>query len=89
MAKGRLEGERRYEKCWYEPLDDPAEALLGLRFTLSHPVTAAIPPGDEGLFQMTVRLAKDFEPLTADEEKTLKAKAAGGTPIFRYPSADA
>jgi predicted aldo/keto reductase-like oxidoreductase len=89
MAKGRLEGERRYEKCWYEPLDDPAEAALGLRFTLSHPVTAAVPPGDEGLFQMAVKLARDFQPLTDDEAKTLKARAAAGTPLFRYPSADA
>ena len=68
MAKGQLEGEGRYEKCWYEPLDDPDEAQLGLRFTLSHPVTAAIPPGDEGLFQMAVKLARDFTPLTDDEQ---------------------
>jgi predicted aldo/keto reductase-like oxidoreductase len=90
MAKGPLqEGEKLYEKCWYEPLDDPEEAGLGLRFTLSHPVTAAIPPGDAGLFQMAMRLAKDFAPLTPDEEKTLKEMAAAGTPLFRYPSADA
>jgi predicted aldo/keto reductase-like oxidoreductase len=90
MAKGPWpEGEKRYEKCWYEPLDDPAEAALALRFTLSHPVTAAIPPGEPKLFEMGVKLAKDFEPLTAEQEKTLKAKAAAGTPLFRYPSADA
>jgi aryl-alcohol dehydrogenase-like predicted oxidoreductase len=90
MAKGPWpEGEKRYEKCWYEPLDDPEEAALGLRFTLSHPVTAAIPPGDEGLFQMAVKLAKGLTPLTADEAETLKAKAAAGTPLFRYPSAQA
>ena len=48
MAKGPWpEGAtRRYEKCWYEPLDTPDEADLALRFTLSHPVTAAIPPGE-------------------------------------------
>jgi aryl-alcohol dehydrogenase-like predicted oxidoreductase len=90
LAKGRLpEGERRYEKCWYEPFDDPAEADLALRFTLSHPVTAAIPPGDEGLFEMAVKLAKGFAPITAEQERALKAKAAAGTPLFRYPSEDA
>ncbi len=89
MAKGALKGERRYEKCWYEPLDDPAEAELGLRFTLSHPVTAAVPPGDAGLFELAVKLAKGFEPITAEQEKTLKAKAAAVTPLFSYPSADA
>jgi predicted aldo/keto reductase-like oxidoreductase len=91
LAKGPWpEGaERRYENCWYEPLDQPAEAELALRFTLSHPVTAAIPPGDPGLFEMAVKLAKGFAPITPEQEQTLKAKAAAGTPLFRYPSADA
>lgn len=91
MAKGPWpEGaERRCEKCWYEPLDAPEEAALALRFTLSHPVTAAIPPGQPRLFEMAVKLAKDFRPITSDEEKALKAKAAAGTPLFRYPSSDA
>ena len=82
-------GEPRYETCWYEPLDDPEDAALGLRFTLSHPVTAAIPPGDTGLFEMAVKLAKGFEPITPEQERTLKAKAAAGTPLFLYPSKDA
>lgn len=78
--------EKRYEKCWYEPLDDPADAALALRFTLSHPVTAAVPPGDPGLFQMAVKLARGFTPVTPEEEAELKARAAAGTPLFRYPS---
>ncbi len=78
--------QKRYEKCWYEPLDQPAEAALALRFTLSHAVTAAIPPGDPGLFRMAVKLAKGFTPVTPEEEAALKAKAAAGTPLFRYPS---
>ena len=47
MAKGPWpEGAtKRHAKCWYEPLDTPETAAMGLRFTLSHPVTAAIPPG--------------------------------------------
>ena len=91
MAKGPWpEGAtRRFERCWYEPLDTPAEAGLALRFTLSHPVTAAIPPGDAKLFEMAVKLAKGFEPITPEQEKALKEKAAAGTPLFRYPSADA
>jgi aryl-alcohol dehydrogenase-like predicted oxidoreductase len=36
---------KTHAKCWYEPLADAAAAREGLRFTLSHPVTAAIPPG--------------------------------------------
>lgn len=88
LAKGPWpEGaEKRYKKCWYEPLDQTAEADLALRFTLSHPVTAAIPPGDPGLFKMAVKLARGFTPVTSEEEAELKRKAAAGTPLFRYPS---
>ena len=91
MAKGPWpEGvERRYDRTWYEPLDQPEEADLALRFTLSHPVTAAIPPGDRRLFEMAVKLAKGFEPITAEQEKALKVKAAAGTPLFRFPSKNA
>src|SRR4051794_7840700 len=39
-----------WPKCWYEPCTDPAEASLALRFTLSQPVTAAVPPGEASLF---------------------------------------
>ena len=88
LAKGPWPdgAEKRYEKCWYEPLDQTAEADLALRFTLSHPVTAAIPPGDPGLFEMAVKLARGFTPVTSEEETELKRKAAAGTPLFRYPS---
>jgi predicted aldo/keto reductase-like oxidoreductase len=91
MAKGPWpEGaKKRYSKCWYEPFDTPAEASLGLRFTLSHPVTAAIPPGDEGLFQMALRLAAEFEPLSDAEVEAVKAKGLAAAPLFRYPSREA
>jgi aryl-alcohol dehydrogenase-like predicted oxidoreductase len=90
MAKGPWpEGaQKRYPKCWYEPLEGE-DAALGLRFTLSHPVTAAIPPGDEGLFRVALGLAARFEPLTAAEVETVKAKGLSATPLFRFPSAQA
>ncbi len=88
MAKGPWpEGaERRYAKCWYEPAADPGEAKLGLRFTLSHPVTAAIPPGDETLFALALQLAAEFEPLTTAEAEALKARGEAQKPLFRFPS---
>jgi aryl-alcohol dehydrogenase-like predicted oxidoreductase len=87
MAKGPWPKgtERTIPKCWYEPLSQPAEAMIGLRFTLSHPVTAAIPPGDENLFKMALELATRFEPLQTAEVKTIKEKGLAGEPIFRYP----
>jgi predicted aldo/keto reductase-like oxidoreductase len=74
-----------HPKCWYEPLSDPVDATMGLRFTLSHPVTAAVPPGDENLFRMALGLALNFEPLTDAEATAIKEKALKQEPLFRYP----
>jgi len=89
MAKGPWpkDAQRRFPKCWYEPLSGPAEARLGLRFTLSHPITSAIPPGDERLFQLALDLGKDLPPLTDAEALALKEQALRGEPLFRYPHA--
>jgi predicted aldo/keto reductase-like oxidoreductase len=76
----------RYPKCWYEPLSEPADALMGLRFTLSHPVTAAIPPGDETLFRQALGLAMTFTPLKDEEARAIKEKAVAGVPLFKFPS---
>lgn len=79
-----LQGARRtHAKCWYEPLADAAAAREGLRFTLSHPVTAAIPPGDETLFALALDLAADFTPLGAAETEAIKQKGRATTPLFR------
>ena len=81
------EGEKHtYEKTWYRPLDDPEEAYMGLRFTLSLPVTAAIPPGEEKLFRLALDLAPKFIPLTEDEKFEIRQKGKNTEPLFRYPS---
>jgi len=74
---------KKYKKCWYQPLTEPREAELGLRFTLSQPVTAAIPPGEESLFRLALDIAMRFKPITAQEEKDLQARAATLDPIFQ------
>jgi aryl-alcohol dehydrogenase-like predicted oxidoreductase len=76
--------ERTVEKAWYKPLP-PEEADQGLRFTLSHPVTAAIPPGDEHLFSLALKLATDFKPMKQKEIKAIKERALQTNPLFKYP----
>ncbi len=89
MARGPWPKDAKrdqYPKCWYQPLSDAGDAMLGLRFTLSHPVTAAIPPGDETLFTQALGLAMRFTPLNEDEALAIKQKALAGAPLFKYPS---
>ena len=81
-----LEGATKtVAKTWYEPFSEPEDANKGLRFTLSHPVTAAIPPGDEKLFSLALRLALDFKPLNAGEVEEMKTMGHHAKPLFRYP----
>jgi aryl-alcohol dehydrogenase-like predicted oxidoreductase len=77
--------ERNIDKTWYKPLVEKEQARAGLGFTLSHPVTAAIPPGHEDLFSMALRLATEFEPLDQKEIMAIKEKAMKTKPIFSYP----
>lgn len=69
-------------KCWYQPASFPDEASLGLRWTLGHSVTAAIPPGDERYFRLAMDVAQDFKPLAAHEEQALLSGGHGVEPIF-------
>lgn len=89
MAKGPWpkDAKREYPKCWYQPLAQPDEARLGVRFTLSHPIASLLPPGDERLFRLALDLATNFQPLTAAEAEAIKASASRGEPIFRHPPA--
>ncbi len=74
---------RPYKKCWYVPVDQREKAERALRFTLSQEITAAIPPGDERLYEMALELAAGFRPMNEDEQRTLLAEAKGLEPIFR------
>jgi len=73
---------KRYSKCWYQPLANRDEAKLALYFTLSQPITAAIPPGDESLFRMAMDLAMGFRPISRQEKQTLQQMAQSLNPIF-------
>lgn len=74
--------EHADSKCWYEPFADPRDAELALRWTLSQPVVAAIPPGEEALFRLAMDIADRFQPLSEEEEKEVKRRFAGIAPLF-------
>ena len=90
LAHGKLEEgkENKWSKCWYRPIEDPELARLALRFTLSQPVTAAIPPGEPHFFRMALDIAETFTPVTDDEVAELTRRAREeSTPIFELASA--
>jgi aryl-alcohol dehydrogenase-like predicted oxidoreductase len=68
--------------CWYKPAGFPDEASLGLRWTLGHAITAAIPPGDEQYFRLAMDVAQNFKPLDAHEEQALLSGMHAVEPIF-------
>jgi aryl-alcohol dehydrogenase-like predicted oxidoreductase len=69
-------------KCWYQPAAYPKEAAMGLRWTLGHPITAALPPGDEKYFRLAMDVAQNYKPLEHHEEMALLSGAVGAEPIF-------
>jgi aryl-alcohol dehydrogenase-like predicted oxidoreductase len=86
MAKTVWSGGQRLihpePKCWYQPAAFPDEASLGLRWTLGHPITAAIPPGDERYFRLAMDVAQNYKPLEPHEEQALLSGGHGVEPIF-------
>ena len=87
MAKGpwpKGAENPKYSKCWYEPLTSPEEIRMGLRFTLSHPVTAALTPGEPALFKIALNVSDSLEPLKNDEVQMIKEKALKENPLFKY-----
>ncbi len=72
-----------FPKCWYEPCVDPEEAAMALAFTLSQPITAAIPPGDPSLFRLALEVTQRFPPITDAEREELHERAKGLEPFFR------
>lgn len=77
------EGTKKpYERLWYIPIEDKKVATLSLRFTLSQGVTAAIPPGDPGFWDIALKTARDYKPVTDNEIAELKNISTGVTPLF-------
>lgn len=85
--EGMSREQRPWRKCWYEPITDEQLAELALRFTLSLPVTAAIPPGHIELWEMALRVAQDPRPLTVDEERRVRELAMQTEPLFQLAAA--
>jgi len=88
MAKGpwpKGVENKKYPKCWYEPLTSPDDVKMGLGFTLSHPVTSALTPGDQSLFKIALDVSGSLKPLDDKELQKIKEKALLENPLFKFP----
>lgn len=80
--------DRPYDKCWYAPEDRSEVAHLMFRYTLNLPgVAAMVPPGDPGMFRMTLGFADQLNPLTDAELAQLRDAVADTQPLFPLPTA--
>jgi len=78
------EGTKKpYDRLWYIPIEDEKVANLSVRFTLSQGVTAAIPPGDPGFWDIALNTAQNYSPVTNDEIAELEKISAGVAPLFQ------
>lgn len=73
----------KWRHLWYEPLSDPTEADLGLRWALSQDIVTTIPPGDETVQFLAFDIAARYKPITPEEQQQVQALAARMTPLFR------
>ncbi len=73
---------KQFPKCWYEPVHEPQQASLALRWTLSRKVTVAIPPGEPALFELALKIASDMRPLDDAELARVELWARQTEPLF-------
>lgn len=72
-----------HSKCWYEPLEDPEQLRRAITWTLSHPITAALPPGEYVQFKQALKIVNNgLAPLSTDDIEALKQEAKKLQPIF-------
>lgn len=82
LRRWKPDEEKSWSKTWYKPVDTPEEAELGLRFTLSRPVSAAVSPGHEELLWWACDAADRFRPLSPEEEETVALESVDPQPVF-------
>lgn len=75
--------KRPYPRLWYVPTDDYEEASMALRWALSQGITTAMPPADERLVRLGIKIARSYKPITDEEWERLKKLAESCIPLFK------
>lgn len=75
--------KRPYPRLWYVPTDNYEEASMALRWAISQGVTLAMPPADERLVRLAIKIAQSYKPITEEESNNLRAIAESSIPLFK------
>lgn len=78
----RRNERRKYEHCWYKPIDEEELLRMALCFTLSQRVTTAVPPGNAELLRRAIAVAQQYSPPDLVERLVLDVTAQRLKPIF-------
>ena len=72
-----------YANMWYQPITNPQEQAMSVRWTLSQGVTAVLPPYNDTLHRRAFEVGLAYTPITDAETEQLKGLAAGLDLLFR------
>ena len=73
---------KKYPNIWYKPIDEEQLAQKAMSWTLEQGVSTIVPPGDETLFRMALKLAPQCEQLSQEQLSSLTQYADKHTAIF-------
>jgi predicted aldo/keto reductase-like oxidoreductase len=76
-----------YEKLWYQPVSDPEEQTLSVRWTLSQGATAILPASNDALHRRAFEVGLAYKPITEAETARLK-DLAGKLDLLFKPGAE-
>lgn len=71
-----LDSDDRPYHTWYEPYDTREEIVECLRFALSHGMTSIPSAGDPRLVPTILEAARNYEPMSEDEQAALRERAS-------------
>lgn len=72
-----------YSTMWYQPITNPQEQAMSVRWTLSQGVTAVLPPYNDALHRRAFEVGLAYTPITDAEIEQLKGLATGLDLLFK------
>jgi aryl-alcohol dehydrogenase-like predicted oxidoreductase len=72
-----------FSRMWYQPITDPEEQSMSVRWSLSQGATAILPPSNDVLHRRAFEIGLAYTPITPAETEKLAAAAAQLDAFFK------